>query len=75
MRPGGGTRRITESDSTDLPQPDSPTMPSVRPRATETIDAVHRGDLAVGGAEGGAQRVDGEQRRDFLSRAWRERVG
>ena len=34
LRPGGGTSRITESDSTDLPQPLSPTMPSVRPRAT-----------------------------------------
>ena len=35
MRPGGGTSRITDSASTDLPQPDSPTMPSVRPRSTE----------------------------------------
>src|SRR3984957_1470891 len=35
MRPGGGTSRITDNDSTDLPQPDSPTMPSVRPRPTE----------------------------------------
>src|SRR5438067_8036986 len=34
MRPGGcGTRRMMESAVTLLPQPDSPTMPSVRPRA------------------------------------------
>src|SRR6266850_6511325 len=34
MRPGGcGTRRMIESAVTLLPQPDSPTMPSVRPRA------------------------------------------
>src|SRR5919201_5571165 len=34
MRPGGcGTSRMMESAVTLLPQPDSPTMPSVRPRA------------------------------------------
>ncbi len=36
-RPGGGTSRITESESTDLPQPLSPTTPSVRPRGTERL--------------------------------------
>ena len=35
MRPGEAISRITDSDSTDLPQPNSPTMPSVRPRSTE----------------------------------------
>ena len=55
------TRRITDSDSTDLPQPDSPTMPSVRPRGDGEVDAVHRGDLAARGAEDGAQAGDGEQ--------------
>src|SRR4051812_15124737 len=35
IRPGGcGTSRMIESAVTLLPQPDSPTMPSVRPRAT-----------------------------------------
>ena len=34
MRPGGlGTSRMIDSDVTDLPQPDSPTMPSVSPGA------------------------------------------
>src|SRR6266404_751581 len=32
MRPGGDTRRRIESAVTLLPQPDSPTRPSVRPR-------------------------------------------
>ena len=33
MRPGGeGTRRISERTVTDLPQPDSPTIPRVSPR-------------------------------------------
>ena len=33
MRPGGmGMRRISDSMVTDLPEPDSPTMPSVSPR-------------------------------------------
>jgi hypothetical protein len=33
--PGGlGTRPMTESDVTLLPQPDSPTSPTVRPRGT-----------------------------------------
>src|SRR5262245_11631034 len=31
MWPGGSTRRMIESALTDLPLPDSPTMPSVRP--------------------------------------------
>ena len=75
MRPGGGTRRITESDSTDLPQPDSPTMPSVRPRATETStpSTAAISPLAVRKVVRSAAM---ESRwRDFLSRAWRERVG
>ena len=38
MRPGGlGTRRMIDSDVTDLPQPDSPTMPSVSPGASEKL--------------------------------------
>ncbi len=36
MRPGGdGIRRMIESALTDLPEPDSPTMPSVEPASTE----------------------------------------
>ncbi len=36
-RPGEGTRRMTDSDNMLLPQPLSPTMPSVLPRATERL--------------------------------------
>ena len=36
MRPGGiGIKRMIESALTDLPEPDSPTMPSVEPLSTE----------------------------------------
>ena len=36
MRPGGiGTSPMIESEVTDLPHPDSPTMPSVRPAWSE----------------------------------------
>src|ERR1700730_8019347 len=36
--PGGlGTSRMMESEVTDLPQPDSPTMPSVSPGASEKL--------------------------------------
>ncbi len=34
MRPGSGTRRSTESPSIVLPQPDSPTRPTISPAAT-----------------------------------------
>src|SRR5438105_3667135 len=34
MRPGGGTNPMMLSAMTLLPQPDSPTMPSVRPRSS-----------------------------------------
>ena len=34
MRPGGWIRRSTLSAVTDLPHPDSPTMPSVSPAST-----------------------------------------
>ena len=37
VRPGIGTSRITDSDNMDLPHPLSPTMPRVRPRATDSV--------------------------------------
>ena len=41
MRPGGvGISRMIDRFVTDLPEPDSPTMPSVSPRAT--IEATRR---------------------------------
>ena len=63
MRPGGcGTRPMIDSAVTLLPQPDSPTMPSVRPASTVKLDAVDRGELAVVGREVGAQVAHLEQR-------------
>ena len=35
--PGGATSPITESEVTLLPQPDSPTRPTVRPRGTAKL--------------------------------------
>ena len=64
MRPGGcGTSPMIDSAVTLLPQPDSPTMPSVRPRSSVKLDAVDRPHLAVVGVEDGAQAADFEQRR------------
>ena len=62
MRPGDGTRRMTDSDSIDLPHPLSPTMPSVLPAPHRQADAVHRRHFAVPGAKDRAQPFDGEQR-------------
>ena len=50
--PGGlGIRRMIERFVTDLPEPDSPTMPSVSPRSQVEADAVNRLDDAVLGLE------------------------
>ena len=35
--PGSGTRRRIDKHVIDLPEPDSPTMPSVSPRRTENV--------------------------------------
>src|SRR2546421_2555534 len=37
MRPGSATRRRMDIDVTDLPLPDSPTMPIVSPRFTSKL--------------------------------------
>ena len=42
MRPGGSTRPMMEKPVTVLPQPDSPTSPSTRPRARRERNPVHR---------------------------------
>ena len=47
--------------STDLPEPDSPTMPSVRPAVERERHAVDRPHQAGRGAEAGAQVGDLEQ--------------
>ena len=64
IRPGGGTRRITDSDSTDLPQPDSPTMPRVRPRPTEMSTPSTAATSPPAGTEYGAKRGDCQQSGD-----------
>ena len=53
---------ITVSEDTDLPEPDSPTIPSVRPGADVVGDAVDRLDEAVVGVEVDVQVADGEER-------------
>ena len=63
MRPGGcGTRPMIDSAVTLLPQPDSPTMASVRPASTAKLTPSTARELAVVGAEEGAQVADLEQR-------------
>ena len=58
-RPGGATRRRIESAVTDLPQPDSPTSPTVSPARDVERDAVHGAGDAVLGVEVGAQVANG----------------
>ena len=60
--PGGWTMPMIELAVTDLPQPDSPTIPSVCPRSSVERDAVDRMHLALAGPENGAKVVDLEQR-------------
>ena len=63
IRPGGSaTRRRMDSAVTLLPQPDSPTTPSVSPAAHAVGDAVDRPHDAGGGEEMRLQIVDLEQR-------------
>ena len=60
--PGGlGTRPMTESDVTLLPQPDSPTRPTVRPRGTREADAVDGAEQAAVGRKMGLQAADLEE--------------
>ena len=62
--PASGSSRMMESAVTLLPQPDSPTMPSVRPRHSEKLtplDGFREG--AAIALEGDAQVLDREQRR------------
>ena len=62
MRPGGiAISFSTVSAVTLLPQPDSPTTPSVSPRVDRKIDAVDRVHHAVVGGEMGLQAADLEQ--------------
>ena len=56
------TRRMIESAVTLLPQPDSPTRPSVSPRRDREVDAVDRPHHAVAGEEVGLQPLDLEHR-------------
>ena len=63
MRPGGiAISFSTVIAVTVLPQPDSPTTPSVSPRVDGEVDAVDGVQPAVVGGEVGLQAVDLEQR-------------
>ena len=53
---------MIESAVTDLPQPDSPTMPSVLPFSTAKLIAVDGAHHALAGEEVRPQIVDLEQR-------------
>ena len=54
---------MIERDSTVLPEPDSPTMPSVRPRSRVNVTPSTARTRPAGGEELGAQVGDLEQRR------------
>ena len=60
--PGGGTRRRMARPVIDLPEPDSPTMPSFS-RPTVEAHAAHRLDDAMRAREAHAEVLDREQRR------------
>ena len=63
-RPGGtGTSPITARADTDLPDPDSPTMPSVSPRPDRPAHPVDRLHHPGVGVEVDPQVLDAEQRR------------
>ena len=63
MRPGIGTRRSSDSALTDLPEPDSPTMPMASPSPTSKRDVLDGPDHAALGEETGGQALDVEERR------------
>ena len=62
MRAVCASRPMIESAVTDLPQPDSPTMPSVRPLLDGEADAVDRVHVAAARLEVRAEVVDFENR-------------
>ena len=62
MRPGGGTSRMTDSDSTDLPQPDLADDAEGAAARDREIDAHPPRQLRRPGAKGGAQAFDRKQR-------------
>ena len=61
MRGGGSSRRI-DSAVTDLPEPDSPTIASVRPAPDRKRNASDRGEFRAALPEGDAQIVHIEKR-------------
>jgi hypothetical protein len=62
MEFSGGSRPMTASDVTLLPQPDSPTSPRVRPALQRQVDAVDGLDRAVVGGEGNGKAAQFQQR-------------
>ncbi len=73
MRPSEEMSRRSASPSVVLPEPDSPTTPSVCPSRTATIDAVDRLDVADGAAEEAA--ADREPDLDVVAAHDDRRVG
>ena len=59
---------MTERDSTVLPEPDSPTMPSVLPRSRLKVTPSTALTIPAGGVEVGLEVVDDEER--ALLRGW-----
>ena len=69
----GGRSPMIERDSTVLPEPDSPTTPSVLPRSSAERDAVDRVDGPAVGLEVGVEVLDLEER--AVERRVREAIG
>ena len=60
IRPGEANSRMIESEVTDFPEPDSPTMPTVSPWLGKT-DVVHGRERAFRRREFGDKTIDLEQ--------------
>ena len=75
IRPGGsGIRRRIDSDVTDLPDPDSPTMPTAAPACNLEADAVDGADGVALRAELDRKVLDREKRRRSSRRLGIEHV-
>ena len=75
MRPGGCTSRRIESAVTDLPLPDSPTRPSVSPRATSKLTSIDGRHERPADVEAGRQVLDRQERVAVVVTAFRDGSG
>ena len=62
MRPGGCSSRTIDSAVMVLPQPDSPTMPSVSTGRNREADVLHGGQQPAAGVEPGGELFDPKER-------------